>query len=255
MSGGPITLPTLSLVIPAYNEEARLPALLETLSVSAQQAASDGGMELLESVVVDDGSSDRTPEILSEAAPRDEKLRPVLSIEENRGKGGAVAEGVRAAQGDYVLIADADLSTPLEELHKLTAAQHDGSEIVIGSRGIDKELIDRGPLHRRLTGRAFNKTVRLMTGLDVRDTQCGFKLLETNTAKRLFAQQTCPGFAFDVELLLRAKRDGIPIVEVPVIYIHDSRSRVRVTSATPEMLRDVAALSYRIRRRGGEEDE
>lgn len=245
MSGAAST--TLSLVIPAFDEEARLPALLETLAGSAESAALEGGLELAEYVVVDDGSTDRTPELLNEASESDPRLRPVVGNGENRGKGAAIATGVQHARGELVLMADADLSTPLSELPKLAEAMREGGEVVIGSRAIDKDLIDRGPLHRRLTGRVFGGVVRGMTGLHVRDTQCGFKLMRTEVARDLFAGQTCPGFAFDVELLLRAERRGLRIAEVPVIYIHDSRSRVRVASATFEMLRDVAGLAYRVR--------
>ena len=113
-------------------------------------------------------------------------------------------------------------------------------------------MVERGPLHRKLLGWGFNGTVRSLTGLEVRDTQCGFKLIPTPIAKRLLEEQLCPGFAFDVELLMRAERAGLRIAEVPVVYVHDSRSRVRVATATFRMLRDVASLSYRLRREPAE---
>lgn len=238
---------TLSLVIPAYNEQDRLPALLEVLSTSAEADVARGGMELLETLIVDDGSDDETPRILVAAAEADPKITAVTGSGRNRGKGAAVADGVGRAKGDYVLIADTDLSTPLSELPKLTAALSDGADVAIGSRGIPGAVVERGPSHRKLLGRGFNGTVRLLTGLDIRDTQCGFKLLPTEPAKRLLGEQVTPGFAFDVELLMRAKRRGMSIAEVPVLYIHDSRSRVRVVQATGRMLRDVALLSYRLR--------
>jgi len=240
-------LTSLSLVIPAYNEEARLPALLEVLAGSAQHAVADAGFELVETLIVDDGSRDRTREILSQAAqPR---LRPVLDHRQNRGKGAAVAEGVRLARGEYVLIADADLSTPLEELGKLaTAMREEGADIAVGSRAVPGAVVKRGPAHRKLTGMAFSATVRALTGLPVRDTQNGFKALPTAIARELFAQQLCPGFAFDVELLMRARLAGLEIAEVPVLYVHDPRSRVRVGPASVQMLREVALLAYRLRR-------
>jgi dolichyl-phosphate beta-glucosyltransferase len=243
-------LKTLSLVIPAYNEEARLPALLSALSTTAEGAVADAGMSLLESLVVDDGSSDRSREVLRAAAAEDPRLKPVFAYEENRGKGAAFAAGVKRAQGDYVLLVDADLSTPIEELHKLTAALADGADVAIGSRAVEGAIVERGPLHRKVLGAGFNQTVRTLTGLSLHDTQCGFKLLPTEVAVRLLDEQLCPGFAFDVELLMRADLEGMRIAEVPVLYLHDSRSRVRVASASMRMLRDVGNLAYRLRVRG-----
>jgi dolichyl-phosphate beta-glucosyltransferase len=242
--------PSLSLVIPAFNEEARLPELLETLEASAAAAVAQSEMTLLEVLVVDDGSSDRTREMLAQAAERDEWLKPVLDYEWNRGKGAAFATGVERAQGDYVLLADVDLSTPLEELPKLTEAIREGADIAIGSRAVPGAIVERGPRHRKVLGGAFNGAVRLLTGLRLRDTQNGFKLFPTGAAKRLLAEQTCPGFAFDVELLMRADQAGMRIAEIPVLYLHDSRSSVRVASASIEMLKDVSGLAYRLRFRG-----
>lgn len=237
---------TLSLVIPAYDEEARLPALLEQLVDSAGDAVAAAGFELVEALVVDDGSEDRTATIL--AAAETPLLKPILGGG-HHGKGAAVARGVRAASGEYVLLADADLSTPLGELAQLGAAMRAGADVAVGSRAVAGAVVERGPLHRKLTGRAFSLTVRLLTGLPVRDTQNGFKLLGTATARELLAEQTCPGFAFDVELLLRARLAGLRIEEVPVLYVHDSRSRVRVASASARMLGEVLRLSLELRRR------
>ncbi len=239
--------PTLSLVIPAYNEEARLPVLLEALATSAAQAVDEAGMELLETLIVDDGSTDRTRDILAAAAQHDARLVPVLDFAQNRGKGAAFASGVERARGEYVLLADVDLSTPLEELPKLTAAVREGADIAIGSRAVAGAVVERGPLHRKVLGNTFNGAVRLLTGLRLRDTQNGFKLFPADAAKELLAEQTCPGFAFDVELLMRADRAGLRIAEVPVRYVHDSRSSVRVASASAEMLRDVSGLAYKLR--------
>jgi dolichyl-phosphate beta-glucosyltransferase len=246
---------SLSLVIPAFNEEERLPALLATLSGPASASVRAAGFELMEVVIVDDGSTDRTSSILAEAAARDRRLRPVLGAPRNRGKGAAIAAGVQRVQGDYVLLADVDLSTPLDELGKLAEAIDAGADIAIGSRAVPGAVVERGPTHRRLTGWGFNGAVKALTGLDVQDTQNGFKLLAAEPAKALFAEQICSGFAFDVELLMRADRAGLRIAEVPVLYLHDSRSSVKVVSASLQMLRDVGLLAYRLRvrgRRGGE---
>jgi glycosyltransferase involved in cell wall biosynthesis len=240
-------LATLSLVIPAFNEEARLPSLLDVLANTADAAVKRGGFELLEILIVDDGSTDRTRELLARCMPP--KVRSVLDRSENRGKGATVAEGVGHARGDYVLLADVDLSTPLEELDKLGAAVRNGADIAVGSRAVPGAVVERGPAHRKVTGRSFSGAVRILTGLNVRDTQNGFKLLPTEVARDLFAEQICAGFAFDVEMLLRADLAGLRIVEVPVLYIHDSRSRVQVGSASVQMLREVAELAYRLRPR------
>lgn len=240
-------MPTLSLVIPAYNEEQRLPALLEALATSAGAAVAAAGLELVETLIVDDGSTDGTRELLR--AAESATVKPVLEFPENRGKGAAVAAGVRRAGGDYVLLADVDLSTPLEELCKLTRALEGGADLAIGSRAVRGAVVERGPLHRKLLGTTFNGTVRALTGLSVRDTQNGFKLIPTEVAKRLLSEQRCAGFAFDVELLMRADAAGLKIAEVPVLYLHDSRSRVQVASASFEMLKDVARLSYTLRLR------
>jgi dolichyl-phosphate beta-glucosyltransferase len=249
-AAGPSAMPIgLSLVIPAYNEEARLPALLDVLGTGAVSVVRQGGMELVEVLIVDDGSTDRTREMLEVAASRDARLKPVLDFDENRGKGAAFAAGVERAQGDYVLLADVDLSTPLGELPKLIAAIRKGADIAIGSRAIAGAVVERGPLHRKVLGNTFNRAVRLLTGLRLRDTQNGFKLFPADSAKRLLAEQICPGFAFDVELLMRANQSGLRIAEVPIVYLHDSRSSVRVASTSLEMLRDVSGLAYRLRLR------
>ncbi len=240
-------MPTLSLVIPAFNEEARLPGLLSTLAESAVAAVENAGFELLEVVLVDDGSTDATRRMLSEAGAADSRLKPLLGSGENRGKGAAVAAGVAAAKGDCVLLADVDLSTPLEELPKLTEALREGADAAIGSRGLPSSVVDRGPAHRKLTGRTFSGAVRMLTGLRLKDTQNGFKLFPTAAAQRFLGEQICEGFAYDVELLWRAQRAGLSIAEVPVLYVHDPRSSVQVASAGPKMLGEVARLAYRLR--------
>jgi dolichyl-phosphate beta-glucosyltransferase len=242
---------TLSIVIPAYNEEVRLPGLLEKLGSEAEQATADAGLRLHEVLVVDDGSTDRTRELLRTATAHNERLHPVFAYDRNRGKGAAFAAGALRAEGDYVLLADVDLSTPLGELGKLTAAIEAGADVAIGSRAVAGAVVERGPVHRKVTGNTFNGAVRLLTGLRVRDTQNGFKLFPTEAVKRYAAQQTCAGFAFDVELLMRADHEGLRIAEVPILYMHDLRSSVRVASASSRMLREIAGLAYRLRFRKG----
>lgn len=247
---------SLSIVIPAYNEEARLPALLGKLAAEAEEAAADAGLRLREVLVVDDGSTDRTRELLRAAAAENERLQGVFAYDRNRGKGAAFAAGALRAEGDWVLLADVDLSTPLGELGKLTAAIEGGADVAIGSRAVPGAVVERGPLHRKITGSSFNGAVRLLTGLRVRDTQNGFKLFPAEAIQRYLANQACPGFAFDVELLMRADREGLRIAEVPIVYRHDHRSSVRVASASSRMLREIAHLAYRlrVRRDGGAAD-
>jgi dolichyl-phosphate beta-glucosyltransferase len=241
---------TLSIVIPAYNEERRLPALLDALKLQADEAATAAGLELLEILIVDDGSTDRTKALLEAGAAANPRVIPVFDYQRNRGKGAAFAAGTRRARGDWTLLADVDLSTPLGELAKLTAATDAGADIAIGSRNVEGAIVERGPLHRKVLGNSFNAIVRSLTGLRLHDTQNGFKLFPTDVAKRLVAEQTCPGFSFDVELLMRADRAGLRTVEVPIIYQHDSSSTVRVGSAGAGMLRDVLGLVWRIRVKG-----
>jgi dolichyl-phosphate beta-glucosyltransferase len=241
--------PALSIVIPVYNEELRLPSLFETLATAAPGVVEGAGMRLLEALAVDDGSSDRTAAMLQAASERNPLLRPVLEFDRNRGKGAAFATGVERARGDYVLLADIDLSTPLDELGKLAAALRDGADIAIGSRAVPGAIVKRGPLHRKVLGKAFNRAVRLLTGLEVRDTQNGFKLFPTAALKRLVAEQTCAGFAFDVELLMQANMAGMHIAEVPVIYVHDPRSSIEPVSESYRMLKDVSVIAYRLRKR------
>jgi dolichyl-phosphate beta-glucosyltransferase len=242
--------PSLSIVIPAFNEEERLPRLIEALAASAAVTAAGSGLRFLEAVIVDDGSQDRTPELLREAAALHPFLR-LLSNGGNRGKGAAVAAGVRAAGGDYVLLTDIDLSTPLSDLSRLARAVHAGAEIAIGSRVATGAVVERAPAYRKRLGQGFNLVVRALTGLGFGDTQCGFKLLRTAAARELLAVQFCRGWAYDVELLMRGRRAGMEIVEVPVTYVHDPRSRMHVARASVRMLMDVVGLSLRLRMRGG----
>jgi glycosyltransferase involved in cell wall biosynthesis len=238
---------TVSLVIPAFNEQVRLPSLFERLVSEADEAAEAAGLRFHEALIVDDGSTDSTAELLRAAAAKHERIKPVIEFPHNRGKGAAFAAGARRAEGDFVLLADVDLSTPLRELPKLTAAIEAGDDVAIGSRAVAGAVVERGPVHRKILGNTFNGAVRALTGLPIRDTQNGFKLFPTEAVKRYVTRQICTGFAFDVELLMRARREGLRIAEVPVVYVHDERSRVRVVSASSRMLREVSTLAVRLR--------
>jgi dolichyl-phosphate beta-glucosyltransferase len=199
---------SISIIIPAYNEEKRLPATLE--KVRSYLAATR--WDFMEIVVVDDGSSDRTAEAARAAGAR------VLENPGNRGKGYSVRHGMLQAKGDWSLFSDADLSTPIEELEKLWKAV-EGSQvpIAIGSRAVDRSLIGvRQPLYRETLGKVFNVAMRVVTGLPYLDTQCGFKLFDSAAARKIFDRQLLDGFGFDVEVLFLAHRMGYRAVEVPV---------------------------------------
>ena len=199
---------SISIIIPAYNEEKRLPATLRRVQDYLRRSA----WEFAEIIVVDDGSQDGTATVARGAGLR------VLENPGNRGKGYTVRHGMLEAQGDWTLFSDADLSSPIEELEKLWAvAEKQKPAVVIGSRAMDRSLIGvRQPFFRDRIGRLFNLLMRVVTGLPFRDTQCGFKLFETKAARAIFSRQQLNGFGFDVEILFIARRLGYQCIEVPV---------------------------------------
>ena len=199
---------SISIIIPAYNEEKRLPATL----VKVRDYLDSTHWDFAEVVVVDDGSRDGTVE-----AARDAGVR-VLQNPGNRGKGYTVKHGMLEARGEWILYTDADLSAPIEELDKLWAAVgRANASIAIGSRALDRSLIGvHQPRLREFVGRVFNRLMRVATGLPFRDTQCGFKLFESRAAKEVFSRQQLDGFGFDVEVLFIAKSLGRKAIEVPV---------------------------------------
>jgi dolichyl-phosphate beta-glucosyltransferase len=233
--------PYLSVVIPAYNEALRIGVSLE--KVRQYLRTRNFTAEL---VVVDDGSSDETPEILIEAADHFSAMR-VLRNEPNRGKGYSVRRGVLESRGELVLFTDADLSSPIEEANKLIGAlesQH--ADAAVGSRALERRLIGvRQPFYREYSGRVFNLLVRAFTGLKIRDTQCGFKLFRRATTRRAFELQRVEGFGFDPELLFLVQRLGGKTVEVPVRWNDNPATRVRFLRDSSRMFFDLAALRMR----------
>lgn len=230
--------PALSLVIPAYNEEVRLAASLD--SVAAFTGSFPGGAETL---IVDDGSSDRTAAIACEFASRHTDVR-VLVNDRNRGKGYSLRRGILEAKGDLVLVSDADLSTPLDEAGRLLDRMRSvGEGIVIGSRGLDESNVEvhQNPI-RETMGRTFNFLVRALTNLPFADTQCGFKLMTRSVVSPIFKRAGIDGFAYDVELLYVAQRRGVRIEEVPVTWRNAAGSKVGILSAPLAMLRDVLRI-------------
>jgi glycosyltransferase involved in cell wall biosynthesis len=199
---------SLSIIIPAYNEEKRLPATLQRIHCYLQKAS----WEFIEIIVVNDGSHDATASVAKAAGAR------VLPNPGNRGKGYSVRHGMLAAEGDWALLTDADLSAPIEELDKLwTAAEREDAAVAIGSRALDRSLIGvHQPLLRENIGRLFNLVMRVITGLPFHDTQCGFKLFEAGAAREIFRRQRLDGFGFDVEVLFVARLLHYKCLEIPV---------------------------------------
>ncbi len=235
--------------MPVYDEERRLGPFLESLGAGAAPVVGGIGLELLEVVVVDDGSGDRTPAMVREAAERDDTFTPLLRGGANEGKGAALRAGAAAARGDFTLFVDVDMSTPLPELAKLWERVREGADVAIGSRDVTGSVVVHAPQHRKQIGRTFNFLVRRLTGLPFKDTQCGFKLMRTDTARTLLEHQLVSGYAFDVELLMRARNRGLRVVEVPVTYVHDNDSRVNPLTASPRMALDLMRLAWRLRLR------
>ncbi len=236
----------ISIVVPAYNEEARLGGTLTTMT-----AWLDGRGEDWEILVADDGSQDRTPDLADEHAARTKGRVKLVRLPANRGKGAAVRAGVAASRGDEVLFSDADLATPIEELSKLRAAIAAGADVAIGSRAIAGAQIDRRqhPM-RELMGRTFNLAVRTLVMGGIKDTQCGFKLFRGDVGRELFAASHVEGFAFDVEILYLA-RPRYKVAEVPVVWRHVDESKVSPGIDAARMLWDVVKLTvdHRLRRR------
>jgi len=199
---------SISIIIPAYNEEKRLPATLARV----RQYFDESHWDFVEIVVVNDGSSDGTTAVAAQAGAR------VLENPGNRGKGFSVRHGMMKAQGEWALFSDADLSTPIEEVEKLwTALEAGGAPIAIGSRAIDRSLIGvHQPAYREAMGKVFNLMMRIITGLPFQDTQCGFKLFEAAAGREIFGRQLLNGFGFDVEVLFIARRLGYRALEIPV---------------------------------------
>lgn len=229
--------PHLSIVIPAYNEERRLPSTLARLHdyLSRQSYRS-------EIVVVSNGSTDGTDAIVLEAVQRFPDLR-LISIPE-RGKGRAVREGALHSRGQIVFLCDADLSMPPEHLAPFLLAAED-ADVVVGSReALGARRYDE-PWHRHLMGRVFNGLVQLLIVPDIRDTQCGFKAFRREAADTLFPLQTIPGWGFDVELLHLARKNGYRIRELGIEWYFDADTRVRPGIDTLGMLREILLVRLR----------
>jgi dolichyl-phosphate beta-glucosyltransferase len=230
----------LSVVIPAYNEELRLQETLEEL-VRFLRSSRDA----FEILVVDDGSEDRTAAIIRKCAERNEPgMIRLLTHEANRGKGFSVRQGALAAEGELLLMTDADLSTPLGELEKLeTRLETSSLDIAFGSRAVPGARIEvHQPWYRESLGKGFNRLMRWVTGLPFQDTQCGFKLFRMSTCRSVFERQRVDGFSFDVEVLFIALKWGLRVEEIPVEWHHSGDSKVRPFSHAPSVIVDLLRL-------------
>jgi glycosyltransferase involved in cell wall biosynthesis len=235
-------LPPFSVVIPCFNEEARIS---ETLRVTLDYLAANAPTSEL--IVVNDGSTDATAEIARKVFSETKVATRLLENFPNRGKGAAVRSGLLAAREPIGLFFDADLSTPLQETPKLIEPIANGEvDIAFGSRALDRSLIGiHQPWRREQAGRAFNLLVRIATGLPFWDTQCGFKAFRLDVCRPILEAARLDGFAFDVELLLLAHRAGLRIREIPVRWNHAEGSKVRFFHDSLRMLREVIALRAR----------
>ena len=228
----------LSIIVPSFNEEVRLPASLSL--ITAYVSSTKRSTEVL---VVDDGSNDRTAEVAASFADRIPNLR-VLSNGENRGKGYSVRHGMQEARGEYVLFTDADLSAPIEEADKLLSAlrQYD---VAIGSRALNRDLIDvHESLFREFAGIIFNRIVRIVLWLPFVDTQCGFKAFRRERCRIIFEQQRIERFGFDPELLYLARHHGLKATEIPVRWSHSPATKINMMRDSIQMFVDVFTIRW-----------
>ncbi len=234
-----MTQPFLSVVIPAYNEEARIEATLE--QVHSYLSLQSYPWEV---VVADDGSIDGTAELVAAFASENPLVR-LLTLE-HRGKGWAVKQGMLAAAGSYRFLCDADLSMPVEQIERFLEQEIGGIDILVGSRELPQSRRIGEPARRHLMGRVFNLLIRMLALPGIRDTQCGFKLFRAQTTAALFERQTLWGFAFDVEVLYLARQAGLVVREVAIDWHYREGSKVRPFRDAAAMARDVIKIRWRL---------
>jgi glycosyltransferase involved in cell wall biosynthesis len=237
---------SLSIIVPAYNEGARLGRSLRAIVNYLDEHAPES-----ELIVVDDGSTDDTANAAREELSHSRTVRTsVISYQSNLGKGRAVRLGLLASRGDIALFTDADLSTPITETPKLVGPIESGEyDLTFGSRALDRSLIGvHQPWRREQGGRLFNLAVRLATGLPFWDTQCGFKAFRMSVCRPIIEGATIDRFGFDVELLYVANRAGLRLKEIPVRWDHAEGSKVNVVTDSYKMLSEVGRIRQQARR-------
>ena len=229
--------PRLSIIIPAYNESARIDATLERVVECVETRHWDA-----EILIVNDGSTDNTVGVVEGWMERYPRMK-LVSNPGNRGKGYSVRNGLIQARGEIVMFTDADLSAPIEEAERLVEAIEAGADVAIGSRWLDKQKQTvHQPIYRRFFGRCFNGVTRGLIGLPFKDTQCGFKAFRRDAAQTIFRLQTIERWGFDPEILYIARKLGFTIVEVPVTWGHDERSRISYLKDGMKMLEEMAEI-------------
>lgn len=230
--------PSLSIVIPAYNEEKRLAATLATVSTFLSQQPWPWEIR-----VVDDGSSDGTAAIARSFAATDPRI--VLQAEPHRGKGGAVKAGLLGAAGSYRFICDADLSMPIAEVLRFLPPAIDRVDVAIGSReGAGARRVGE-PLYRHVMGRVFNACVQRLALPGIEDSQCGFKMFTAEAVRRIFPLVSIDGWAFDVEVLTVARAQGLRVVEVPIEWHYRNESQLSMWRDGIGMLRELLWIRWR----------
>jgi glycosyltransferase involved in cell wall biosynthesis len=230
-----LSTPLLSIVIPAHNEEQRLPTTLEQIDAFLKTQPYEA-----EVIVVENGSQDRTLELAQEYAAHMPNL--VVIHEDARGKGLAVRRGVLDARGEYRFICDVDLSMPIEEVNRFIPPALNHFDIAIGSREAPGAVRYNEPAYRHFTGRVFNTLVRWIVLPGLQDTQCGFKCFSAEVSQKIFPLQTMGGWSFDVEVLFIARRMGYKIVEVPIPWYFNPLSRVQLFRDSIRMALDLLAI-------------
>lgn len=225
-------IPFLSIVIPALNEEARLPPTLSKIDAYLNTQDYDA-----EVIVVDNGSQDRTTEVVQAFAEAHPYVRLIQLAE--RGKGRAVKAGMLDAKGDYRFICDADLSMPIEEMSKFLPPNYEGYDVLIGSREGEGARRIGEPEYRHIMGRIFNFIVKMTAIREFEDTQCGFKMFNRRAAEDLFEVQRMNGIGFDVELIYVALKRGYKVTDVPITWYFDPDSRMRLVQDTLHVLVEI----------------
>jgi len=229
-----MTPDSVSIVIPCFNEERRLPATIEAIHGFFHRRGTQ-----FELIIVDDGSVDDTSKLVNDVT---QTLTGITLIrhEKNTGKGFAVKAGVLRSLGSAVLICDADLSTPIDEIDRLLPLLDEGCDIVIGSRRMrDSNIVMKQPWYRQVMGKIYNMLVNSVLALGFRDTQCGFKLFKGDVARSLFAKSRINGFSFDAEILFMAKRQGLKVREMPVSWSDSRGSKISVLTDPLKMMGEV----------------
>jgi len=234
------TTPLLSIIIPAYNEETRLPGSMKAIIDWMQTVPYS-----VEVIIVENGSHDRTTEVAESFAQQNPNIRVIHS---EKGKGAAVRAGIDEGRGDYLFICDSDLSMPIAEVVKFLPPQLEDYDVAIGSREAPGAHRFDEPGYRHLMGRVFNLIVRTMAIPGIHDTQAGFKMFKREAAHEIFAYQTIKGWTFDVEALYIARKLGKKIVEVPINWYFDEDSRVDPLKDTWRMFMDVMTIRLNDRR-------